>query len=160
MAQLELLLNPAEWMDYRSRHSRLLSVPDTNEQWGLGPNTYPCLAATVKAGFNKLATCFMFPQDAVTLLASAVNADPTPLPAVAKQKAEAVEAASLKTFAAAVNAHLLAIIQVMVDTSLVSEKQYEALYNQKLSFVDQADAQFKDAIGLRHDGKDQDCEGK
>lgn len=79
---------PADWQKHCEETARSLNIVGSLIKWGEGPQTYPCLLASLQQGPGRMVTAFVYETEARMLLAA--------LPAPAAQVMEQAQMAQME----------------------------------------------------------------
>jgi hypothetical protein len=156
--QLVVLRGPNDWEQYKQKAQAAFQMQSAQINWGSGPERYPCLVACAPRDAYQLMSCYVYLDDALRLLKASGGvldiakvsglphdffARPTPQP-VDQQPNQLMTLGPMQTsmlpaqdFYRSVNAHLLAIVQELIEVKVTTHERYEGLYNKFLGLIDQ-----------------------
>jgi hypothetical protein len=135
---MNLLYSSDDWDKFRLMHASLNGLQVKQVPWGDGPKSYPCLAAatfqkqTVLEGVGKMITFYVYIADARKLIEASGEGVSDGAEGGGSGQSE---------FNQATLAHLMTIIELMRDTGLMTEEQYEVRYIRLLADADRMGAE-------------------
>ena len=134
-----LIQSDDDWEMYQQGVATQLGKPVSKLNWGPPPAVTPCLVASVSPDGLSILSSYVFPADARRLLTAfneGVHTQPdADRPATPDDDVvSGVQAEHNKAMAA----HVLTLVQLMVDTGIVKSKEdYEKRFSAMLAHVDQ-----------------------
>lgn len=130
-----LLITQEDWPKYQDMYAQAGGFAANQIGWGPGPVAYPCLVASFTQkgsallSAKKILSCYVYVSDAQKLIETAHMRSAEPrLGAIVPSQA---------AFNKAVMAHLMAIIETMINSGLAKKEQYETWFAKMLTRVDQ-----------------------
>lgn len=144
----KLIQGPADWEQHRKEVALSLNITGQLVTWGKGPQSYPCLVASLQTGPLRINTAYVYPQDARVLLnavAALESSEAIPLEAggdafgqqAVKQAAPAIPPSMQQQFNVHVTAQLLAMTYYIVESGLCTKEAFEQKLAQFTAQVDQ-----------------------
>jgi hypothetical protein len=149
-----LLQSAVDWDNYRRDHAQRLGAVGQLAQWGKGPQEYPCLIASVMLPNNHIMCCYVFERDARELLQACGPGTPAAIAAVNPDADDRVPKGLRQSdYNASFTAHLLTMMDFLIETGICRKDQYEDKYHAMLSDVDRMMAEDKQAAFDRLSGR-------
>jgi hypothetical protein len=130
-----MLKAPPEWDQYRQQVARSQGVVPDAVAWGHGPQSYPCLVATLPTGTRpgeklRLTSAYVYATDAEELLRAAGSGQQAP------RSPDDVALPGQKDFNRWTAAHLMVIAYYLVETRICKKDDYETKLLEALELVD------------------------
>jgi hypothetical protein len=130
-----LIESQDDWEIYRQGVASHLGMPISKLKWGPPPAVVQCLAASVSPDGASVLSSYVFPADASRLLQSCqVPQEEEPKPETSLGNGVSPAQADHNK---AMAAHVLAVVQLLVDTGIVDKEKYEKRFTAQLAHVDQ-----------------------
>lgn len=144
-----LLIQTEDWIAYKNELARRAGVAVDLVQWGSAPQTYPCLAESIRIAENgsyRFLTCYVYPEDVRRLLAAAPQRQFGPVSESAPAPAGYLPGRDPADAFRFLTAHVLAIAYWLTETRICSQARYEAQFHRMLSLVDQTSAEDREGL--------------
>ena len=137
------LLNSADdWEKYKTMYAQAAGYHAAQVAWGGGPDRYPCLVASYKErtgallAAKKVLSCYVYVSDAEKLMESAGTSPSPAEPPIDLSEVDEPRSPTQHEYNHGMAAHMGAILQLLIDTGIITPEQYEKRYLAALSQVD------------------------
>ena len=150
-----LLRDENDWTIYQQNIASKINLPVAQIAWGTPPQTFPCLTTSVSVAPGRVLSAHVYYGAAkqLTRMVEALKGSPSVDEMKAQEAspqydpnaegqdapAESAETTVQAEHNRSVNAHVLTIIKLLVDTGIVKEDKYEQRYQAMLADVDQSE---------------------
>jgi hypothetical protein len=136
MQSFTLLRNLSDWHAYKAASVDNYGLHGVTD-WGAGPQRFPCLVSSCPIGTSRLASCYVYPADALFLLAAAKELLPAD---------EAGTDRRQDRFNKSAAAMFMTLVELLVDTGIVTPAVFEERHVRSLARVDQIGAADRDEL--------------
>ncbi len=147
----QLLKQAQDWDAYRAQFTIANKLERNLVVWGAGPTSYPCMVDGFAPSPTKVVTAYIYPQDAAILLnayqmmqgqgqaqqAMGVLGGPQQARQAMPDGSERTTEFQWRAFSASTAAHILTVVEYLVETGIAKRDDYESRYNAQLAQVDQ-----------------------
>lgn len=128
------LVTSDDWSKHCEQQLRTHSLAADQVNFGKGPNSYPCLVATIyvppsPGGVAKMVSAYVYVDDAKALLKMA---------GVGVQDLDAPKSPNQEQFNRWLSAQMLTVVWFLVQTGICKPEQFETKMLEKLDMVDAA----------------------
>lgn len=147
---------PADWQRHCEETARALNIVGTCIKWGDGPQSYPCLLASLQQGPGRMVTAFVYETEARMLMAAlpATQAFVAEQAQMASQSPETLQAQQMlqaevpggepigsqqQNFNVYVAAHLLTVAWFLVESGLCGKEGQKGFETKLAEFTAQVD---------------------